>query len=96
MSIIIKNTTLELSSVKLYGNYLIGIITQLQSFEATHQTTINWTNLYTEYDNSQENNSSEYLAKMLFLIMKEIRDIKENIINVSALLNAGFDIFNMK
>ena len=96
LSNIIKNTTLELSSVKLYGNYLIGIITQLQSFEATHQTTINWTNLYTEYDNGQENNSSEYLAKMLFLIMKEIRDIKENIINVSALLNAGFDIFNMK
>ena len=81
------------SSVKLYGDYLIGIITQLQSFEATHQTSVKWMNLYTEYDNN--NNPDEYLTKMLFLIMTEIKDIKENIINIATLLSTGIDIFNL-
>lgn len=93
LSNIIRATKLNNSSVKLYGDYLIGIITQLQSFEATHQTSVKWMNLYTEYDNN--NNPDEYLTKMLFLIMTEIKDIKENIINIATLLSTGIDIFNL-
>lgn len=78
----------EKNDIEKYGNYLINIINELQAPIKVKDTKEKWENLKNEV-----NDMDEYLARMLFLVFEEIRDIKETIMNLSAMSSVGINFF---
>jgi hypothetical protein len=86
--LIVHKKTLSNNDISNYGDYLIKIINELQSPISIDSTNHNW--------NSLKNSNidyEEYLAKMLFMILLEIKAIKEAIINLDIASKIGIDIF---
>ena len=72
-----------------YGDYLIKIINELQAPISVNDTNDKW--------NILKNNNidpDEHLAKMLFMILLEIKTIKETIINLDTASKIGIDILD--
>jgi hypothetical protein len=90
---LVRNVTyssLEKNDVEQYGDYLIGIINNLQAPVKVPETNAKWENMGKTADDIDK-----YLVDMLFLVLEEIREIKETIMNLSAMSAAGMNIFSL-
>lgn len=77
-------------NVVAYGEYMKNLINKLQAPIDITNTNNEW-NTFKELDID----ISEYLAKMLFFMLNEIRKIKQTILNLATLSSAGIDIFGL-
>jgi len=75
----------------IYGEYMKKLINELQAPIDIENTNEEWENL-----KKLEVDTGEYLAKMLFFVLNEIRKIKENILNLATMASMGINIFSLK
>jgi hypothetical protein len=81
------------SDVESYGNYIIGIINELQAVGSVDETNKKWDEIKTT---NKDKAMHVYLANMIFFSMKEIHKIFEEIQMISTLLEVGIDPFSLK
>lgn len=77
-------------NVDVYGDFMISIINSLEAPIHVKYTNESWNKLKTD---KNQCDISEYLARMIFLIIKEIDLIKLNIENLNYAIEAGINIF---
>jgi hypothetical protein len=81
---------MSILKVNEYGDYLIDIINKLEAPAAVNLTNDKWTILkskWSEYD------IETYMTEMIFLVLNEIRLIKENIVNIYTMISLGINPF---
>lgn len=88
----IMNNMFTINDANTYGNQMKIIINKLQAPAAIQQTNTNWATLVNTFDISME----ERLSHILFFIMKEIRNINDNIRNIEAMVSVGINPFVTK
>lgn len=88
---IVYNSSFSKNDVVTYGDYMIKIINELESPVNVETTCNNWDSL----KKNNEIDTYELLTKMLFLILTEIRDIKETIMNIATLSSVGINVMNL-
>jgi len=76
--------------VNQYGDYLIDIINKLEAPAAVSLTNKKWDVLKSK---ASEYDVETYMTEMIFLVLNEIRLIKENIVNVYTMMSLGINPF---